>query len=111
MASPGSPQHVCILLPVLNERANAPALWDRICEVMGSRPFRVCWVDDGSTDGTRDWLLALFEREPDRTHVILRQKRSRGSQRGSALLVAMQWGLSDPSHAYFVEMDGDLSHQ
>jgi dolichol-phosphate mannosyltransferase len=102
---------VCILLPVLNERNNVPVLWSAICDVLQDTPFRVCFVDDGSTDGTREWLSALVAQEPQRAHLILRLKRSRGSQRGSALLTAMRWGLGQPDHAWFVEMDGDQSHR
>lgn len=111
MHSQGPAQRVCILLPVLNERCNLPSLWTRLGDALGSTPFRVCFVDDGSHDGTREWLAELAAREPDRVHVIVRQKRSRGSQRGSALLTAMRWGLSKDDHGWFVEMDGDESHR
>ena len=101
---------VCILLPVLNEVAHIDPLWKRIVASMTGRPFHVCFVDDGSRDGTLERLQALA-RDDDRVHVIARVKRHRGSQRGSALRTAMIWGLEDRRHSVFIEMDGDLSHQ
>lgn len=110
MSAPRIEPRVCLLIPVLNESGNLPSLWDRLCSRIGL-PFRVCFVDDGSVDGTREWLMSLAAQEPDRVNVILRTKRSRGSQRGSALLAALRWGLSIHDHTWFVEMDGDLSHR
>lgn len=101
---------VCILLPVLNEVAHVRILWDRIAAVMSQRPFSVCFVDDGSGDGTLDELRAL-QRSDSRVHLITRVKTQRGSQRGSALLAAMRWALQDERHEVLVEIDGDLSHQ
>jgi dolichol-phosphate mannosyltransferase len=101
---------VCILLPVLNEVEHVRTLWTRIGSVMGRRPFVICFVDDGSRDGTLEVLRDL-ERSDSRVHVIARVKEQRGSQRGSALFAAMTWGLEDTHHTIFVEMDGDLSHQ
>lgn len=103
MSASGTQQRVCLLIPVLNERMNLPSLWGRLCSGI-HLPFRVCFVDDGSVDGTREWLASLAAREPDRVNVILRAKRSRGSQRGSALLVALRWRLGFHDHAWFVEV-------
>ena len=77
---------------------------------MGTRRFHVCFVDDGSVDGTVEMLRNL-QREDSRVHVIARVKTQRGSQRGGALNAAMRWGLEDRDTGVFVEMDGDLSHQ
>ena len=101
---------VCVLLPVLNEIAHIGPLWRGIANAMGERPFNVCFVDDGSKDGTLDALHDL-ERRDSRVKVISRVKTQRGSQRGGALLTAMKWGLEHPEHRVFVEMDGDLSHR
>ena len=101
---------VCILLPVLNEVEHVHQLWTRIVSAIGGRPFRVCFVDDGSRDGTLEALRTL-ERSDARVHVIFRTKKQRGSQRGSALYAAMNWGLTDERNQVFVEIDGDLSHQ
>jgi dolichol-phosphate mannosyltransferase len=101
---------VCILLPVLNEVEHVRTLWARITSAMGTRPFDVCFVDDGSRDGTLE-ILRDLERSDVRAHVIARVKKQRGSQRGGALHAAMNWGLANGRYDVFVEMDGDLSHQ
>jgi dolichol-phosphate mannosyltransferase len=95
---------------VLNEAHHIQPLWDRITFALGSRPFRVCFVDDGSRDGTLEMLQRLQKIDP-RVHLISRVKRQRGSQRGGALHAAMNWALEDMRHHVFVEMDGDLSHR
>jgi dolichol-phosphate mannosyltransferase len=101
---------VAILLPVLNEAAHVRALWARLVSALGERPFCVCFVDDGSHDGTLE-LLRSLERSDSCVHVIARVKKQRGSQRGSALYAAMNWALRDEHNERFVELDGDLSHQ
>ena len=102
---------VCILLPVLNEAANLEPLCARIAEGMSGRPYTICFVDDGSVDGTVDLIRRLGHVRPDRIHLIRRRKMMRGSQRGSALMAALQWALSRTDGMSFVEMDGDLSHR
>ena len=102
---------VFILLPVLNEIANIGQLLDRIGAVLGSTPFTIGVLDDGSTDGTVEYLRERVQRPGQKLHLICRRKTYRASQRGSALRVLMLWGLSNTAHQYFVEMDGDLSHR
>jgi dolichol-phosphate mannosyltransferase len=95
---------------VLNEVEHVRTLWTRIVSAMGERRFLVCFVDDGSRDGTLEMLRDL-ERSDSRVHVLARVKKQRGSQRGSALHAAMIWALTNGDYQVFVEMDGDLSHQ
>jgi dolichol-phosphate mannosyltransferase len=102
---------VCILLPVLNERANIAELLDRIEHVLAGVPHTVCIVDDGSKDGTVEYLAARMALPQSNVHVILRVKTTRGSVRGSALHQSLLWGLENTTHGIFVEMDGDLSHR
>jgi dolichol-phosphate mannosyltransferase len=102
---------ICILLPVLNEGAHVEPLWARISDVLASNRYTVCFVDDGSTDGTVESILRLCRQEPERVHLIRRRKMMRGSQRGSALLEALRWGLNLQDVQYVIEMDGDLSHR
>jgi dolichol-phosphate mannosyltransferase len=102
---------ICILLPVLNEVSNIEPLWDRIRDVLSPRDYTICFIDDGSTDGTTDLLLRLSREHPSQVHVIRRRKMMRGSQRGGALFAGLQWALSLPDVQCIVEMDGDLSHR
>jgi dolichol-phosphate mannosyltransferase len=102
---------ICILLPVLNEAANVEALCARIAAALTSRTYTICFVDDGSSDGTVELLQRLARNGPDRIHLIRRRKMMRGSQRGSALMAALQWAVSRGDVTSIVEMDGDLSHR
>jgi dolichol-phosphate mannosyltransferase len=102
---------VFIALPVLNEIENIEPLLDRIDSSLCGHDYVVCVVDDGSRDGTREYLHRRLNETPDRLHVIERTKRQRGSQRGGALHVALEWGLANSECDVFVEMDGDLSHR
>jgi dolichol-phosphate mannosyltransferase len=102
---------VCILLPVLNERENIAELLDRIEQVLAGIPHTICIVDDGSKDGTVEYLAERVASPGSNLHVIRRVKTTRGSVRGSALHQSLLWGLESTTHGIFVEMDGDLSHR
>jgi dolichol-phosphate mannosyltransferase len=102
---------VFILLPVLNEIANVGPLLDKIATVLAATPYTVGIVDDGSTDGTIEYLQARMSKAGHHLHLICRKKRFRASQRGAALRTLMLWGLANTQHEVFVEMDGDLSHR
>jgi len=102
---------VLILLPVLNERQNIAGLLDRIERVLGGTPHTICVLDDGSKDGTAEYVEARMAQPGHNLHLIRRVKTSYGSERGSALHVSLLWGLAHTTHQVFVEMDGDLSHR
>jgi dolichol-phosphate mannosyltransferase len=102
---------VFILLPVLNEAANIAPLLDRIELSLKGIPFTVGILDDGSTDGTIEYVRKRMERPGHGLHLICRKKTLRASQRGGALRTLMLWGLEYTTHDIFVEMDGDLSHR
>ncbi len=102
---------VCILLPVLDEIANIGTLLAAIRANLQERDYVVCIVDDGSKDGTVDWIRRAMQEPDHRLHLIQRIKTVRGSQRGSALHTAMKWALENTFCRAIVEMDGDLSHR
>jgi dolichol-phosphate mannosyltransferase len=102
---------VLIILPVLNEADNIEPLLDGIHQALEHQPHTVCLIDDGSVDGTVDIIRKRMEQPDHHLHLIQRVKTHRGSQRGSALLAGLQWGLEHTDHAVFVEMDGDGSHR
>ena len=104
-------RRICILLPVLNEAPHIEPLWSRIGEALAGHDFAICFIDDGSSDGTAEHLQRLASAHPTRAHLIRRRKMMRGSQRGGALFAGMQWALSLPDVQCIVEMDGDLSHR
>ena len=102
---------VYILLPVLNEIANIGPLLDQIETALSGTPYTVGIVDDGSTDGTIEYLRERMRSPHHHLHLICRTKKYRASQRGAALRTLMLWGLDNTPHDVFVEMDGDLSHR
>lgn len=111
--APNSAAGVYIILPVLNEIGNIPTLLDKIeteLEALAA-PFTIGILDDGSMDGTVEYLEQRMRRPGHHLFLIRRRKTRRASQRGSALRALMLWGLEHTSHQVFVEMDGDLSHR
>jgi dolichol-phosphate mannosyltransferase len=102
---------ICILLPVLNEIDNIEELIFRISAALRGRDYVVCLVDDGSRDGTVEFIKRAMEKPGHRLHLIERKKTMRGSQRGGALYAAMMWALRETNCRMLVEMDGDLSHR
>ena len=54
---------VSVVIPVFNERENLRPLHAELTEAMArlGRSYEVLYVDDGSTDGSRDVLLALVK--------------------------------------------------
>lgn len=106
-----SGQGVFVLLPILNEIANIGPLLDRITAALAGVPFTIGVLDDGSTDGTIEYLNERMQRPDQHLYLLRRKKTLHGCQRGSALRVLMEWGIENTPHDIFVELDGDLSHR
>lgn len=92
-----------ILIPTHNEVGNvtpiAAELWAHLPEA------HLLFIDDGSTDGTRD-ELAVLARDP-RCHLLLRDHK-RGL--GDAYRAAFAWGLAR-DYTWLCQMDADGSHR
>jgi dolichol-phosphate mannosyltransferase len=102
---------VFVLLPVLNEIQNIGPLLDQIERELTNVAYTIGILDDGSKDGTAEYVEQRARTSEGHLHLIRRQKTTRGSQRGGALFLLMEWGLQYTAHDVFVEMDGDLSHR
>jgi dolichol-phosphate mannosyltransferase len=102
---------VFVLLPVLNEIANLGPLLDKISAALAGSDYTIGLLDDGSKDGTVEYIRERMRQPQHRLHLTCRKKTLRASQRGSALRTLMLWGLDNTRHGIFVEMDGDLSHR
>jgi len=99
------PSDLLVVLPTYNEALNLPLLIPRI---LAAAPHAdVLVVDDGSPDGTAAVARDLAAEQP-RVSVI---ERERKSGRGNAVMAGFTRGLEQAGHAYFCEMDADLSHQ
>ncbi|MBM4218236.1 MAG: glycosyltransferase family 2 protein [Gammaproteobacteria bacterium] len=91
-----------VVVPVRNEEAVLPALHRRLMHSIAatSGGFEVLYVDDGSTDGTRQ-LLEL-ESERDARVGYIRLSRNFGKE------AAVSAGLAEARGAATVVIDGDL---
>ena len=61
--------HLSVVIPIYNEEANIPALWERLSKVLnenfgGEKDFEVIFTDDGSKDKSLFLLLEIAKAEP-----------------------------------------------
>lgn len=59
MATPAVPMSLSIVIPAFNERDTLPKILPEVLKHGPETQTEVIVVDDGSTDGTRDWLAEL----------------------------------------------------
>ncbi|TWU27105.1 Undecaprenyl-phosphate mannosyltransferase [Novipirellula galeiformis] len=83
-AEPLDHYDLTIIVPVFNERETLGKVLERIDEVM-PRSTEVIVVDDGSTDGTSEWLAGLA---PRANRTVIRRRRNHG--KGSAVRLAIR---------------------
>jgi glycosyltransferase involved in cell wall biosynthesis len=100
-AAPASPG-VSVVIPVYNERENLAPLLAEVAAALGGRAYEVVAVDDGSTDGSADELVALRARYPALR--VVRFARNAGQ---SAAFAA---GFRAARGAVLVTMDADLQN-
>lgn len=93
---------LCVVIPVLNERDNVAPLVEKLRATLEGVAWEAVWVDDGSTDGTRD-AVAAIGREDNRVRLLHRPGR-----RG--LASAFMEGVECSIAPYVAAMDGDLQH-
>ena len=99
-----------VILPVLNEEVHVRPLLSGIARELAGVSHDILLIDDGSRDNTVA-LIRQAMKVNRRLHLMQREKRTRGSQRGGALKAGLDWGLAHTRHDIFIEMDGDLSHR
>ncbi|MHC4138036.1 MAG: glycosyltransferase family 2 protein, partial [Planctomycetota bacterium] len=94
-----------LVVPFYNERDNVEPLHAEIASVGGTLevPWEAVYVDDGSTDGTYERLLAVRESDPGHVDVI-RLRRNFGQ---TAALAA---GFKHAQGEVVVTLDGDLQN-
>lgn len=94
---------VSIVIPVYNEEDNIFPAWEEVCEVLEAtgRSFEVLFVDDGSTDLTKQRLRQIAVDERVKL-VFLR--------RNYGQTAAMHAGIQHADGSYIVTMDGDLQN-
>ncbi len=92
----------CVVIPTYNERENIPLLLPRVLE---QAELSVLVVDDGSPDGTGEFVAAEVERNP-RVHLI---RRAGKQGLGTAYVAGFRYALARGAQ-YIFEMDADFSH-
>lgn len=95
-----------LCVPVLNERDSLGALLHDIAAVLAGGRYTVCIVDDGSIDGTVEFVEEHARRDR-RITLLTRTKPGPGCRRGGASRAGMDWLLAHTSHALFADVDAD----
>jgi len=101
--APGAPD-LSIVIPAYNERENVVPLFDELREALArvGRSYEIVMVDDGSRDGTPEWLVREAARDPRVVPVLLA-----GNHGQSAAIAA---GLRHARGAVIVTLDADLQN-
>lgn len=93
-----------VIIPTYNEAKNISRLLDRLLSV---KPLvDVLIIDDGSPDGTAEYVRTAIAAQPERVHLIEREGKL---GLGSAYVRGFRYAL-DHSYQYICEMDADFSH-
>jgi dolichol-phosphate mannosyltransferase len=90
---------ISVVVPVKDEAGNVGPLAREIAAALKGRPHEILFVDDGSTDGTRDALRALKGEIPELKG--LRHARNLGQSRG------IRTGVKAAKGDIIVTLDGD----
>jgi len=91
-----------VAVPIFNELESLPELYRRVTEVMASQsdPWELILIDDGSTDGSQEWIGEIAQSDSHVHPVIF--ARNFGHQ------VAVTAGLDKCRGEALVIMDADL---
>ncbi|MGK6319084.1 glycosyltransferase [Sphingomonas sp. DT-204] len=100
--SPAPVPLLSVIVPTFNERDNVGRLHEALKTALAGIPFEVVFVDDDSTDGTREAIAAMAARD-GRVRMLHRIGR-----RG--LATAVTEGMLSTSSPYLAVIDADLQH-
>ena len=90
---------ISVILPAYNEVEIIASLTSELLDILECDSDEIIWVDDGSTDGSRELLVNLCA-ENDRLHHLHLSQRSGQS-------AALLSGIVIAKNQYIVLMDGD----
>lgn len=97
-----APPHLSVVIPTFNERDNIAPMVDAVRAALSNVSFEIIFVDDDSTDGTRDKIA-----EVSRTNHNVRAIHRIG-RRG--LATAVVEGMLSSQAPYLAVIDADLQH-
>ncbi len=96
---------VTLIIPVYNEQATLPKLFDRLYPVMDELrvPYEILFIDDGSRDESVPLLREQYERRPDATRVVVL-----ASNAGQHMAILAGFELARGT--YVITLDADLQN-
>lgn len=96
--------YLSIVIPAYNEEENVPLLYQKLKEVLKGfdREYEIIFVDDGSTDGTWERLVAIAKE--DKRVKLIRFRKNYGQT------AAMYAGFQHASGEVIITMDADLQN-
>ena len=102
------PDHITIVIPVLNEKDNITQFLQRIFSLLND-PFsskirEIIIVDDGSTDGTREEIKAVINSKNNISIKLVERDEKKGT------VNAQLHGISLSKYNGILIMDADLQH-
>ncbi len=97
-------QKPIVIVPTYNEADNVAPLVERVFAAVPH--IDLLFVDDNSTDGTRDRIDLLMQQYPKQVNIL---KRAGKLGLGTAYLDGFRWALGKGYDA-IIEMDADHSH-
>lgn len=99
---------VSVVIPIKDERDNLPALHEQLVKVLGSQaqsqrvPYEIVYVDDGSRDGSAEYLDNLAGQDTC-AHVV-------HFDRNYGQTAAFDAGFKHAAGELIVTLDGDLQY-
>lgn len=103
-AKPSDPVALSIVVPLYNEAPNIPILYEKLTAVLLNlaQACELIFIDDGSSDGSREALAAIAAGDP-RVRVIL-------FRRNYGQTAALNAGFKYARGGVIVTLDGDLQN-
>jgi glycosyltransferase involved in cell wall biosynthesis/Tfp pilus assembly protein PilF len=93
-----------IVIPIRNEKENIPLLYDELIDVLNhlKEPYEIIFINDGSTDGSREVLEDLATK--DENIKVIQFRRNYGQT------PAMNAGFKYARGSVVITLDGDLQN-
>jgi dolichol-phosphate mannosyltransferase len=93
-----------VIIPTYNEAHNIKRLIDHLLRL--KEPVDILVIDDGSPDGTADFVKKKIKNHPDRVFLI---ERTGKLGLGTAYVEGFKFAL-EKNYTFICEMDADFSH-